>query len=227
MKLLVFLLLEIYWLLLRLTIRPQIHGLEKVDEEILQGLVPIFAVPHHTILLSALAYPNRPATLLASLSKDGEFAADFMKRRGFALVRGSSSRGGKEALLSLMGAIDLGHPVAITFDGPRGPRLKPKAGIAVCGWHASGSMFLMKHSLEPVWFFPRGLCVRLKSWDRFVIPLPGCRLRIEFSKLSLPQKTTHSREEWVSFTLNELEMKTLEFYGEKGNKTSMPESGSA
>jgi lysophospholipid acyltransferase (LPLAT)-like uncharacterized protein len=150
-----------------------------------------------------------------------------MKRRGFALVRGSSSRGGKEALLSLMGAIDLGHPVAITFDGPRGPRLKPKAGIAVCGWHASGSMFLMKHSLEPVWFFPRGLCVRLKSWDRFVIPLPGCRLRIEFSKLCLPQKTTHSREEWVSFTLNELEMNTLEFYGEKSNKTSMPESGSA
>lgn len=227
MKLLVFLLLEVYWLLLRVTIRPQIMGLKDVDEEILQGLVPVFAVPHHTILLSALAYPNRPATLLASLSKDGGFAAEFMKRRGFALVRGSSSRGGKEALLSLMGAIDLGHPVAITFDGPRGPRLKPKAGVGVCGWHASGSVFLMKHSVEPVWFFPEGLCVRLKSWDRFIIPFPGCRLRVEFSKLNLPQKTSHSRDDWVSLVLTEIESKTLEFYGQSDKKTSMTEPGSA
>ncbi|MEY2987174.1 MAG: hypothetical protein RJB13_695, partial [Pseudomonadota bacterium] len=94
MKLLYSLLLEFYWLLLRCTIRLKIRGLELIERELESGRTPVFAVPHHVILLSALAYAGRSATLLASLSKDGEFAANFLQRRGFRLVRGSSSRGG-------------------------------------------------------------------------------------------------------------------------------------
>jgi lysophospholipid acyltransferase (LPLAT)-like uncharacterized protein len=147
------------------------------------------------------------------LSKDGEFAAQFLKRRGFALVRGSSSRGGKEALHELRSALELKSPVAITFDGPRGPRLVPKPGIALCAWHASGSLYLLRHTVEPSLFSKKGLCLRLKSWDRFVVPLPGMRLRVEFEKLELPQKEAHSREEWVSLSLNALQKSCQGFYG--------------
>lgn len=212
MKLLVVLVLEIYWYLLRLTIRLRIRGLELVEEELGRGLVPVFAVPHHTILLSALAYGHRPATLLASLSKDGELAAQFLKRRGFSMVRGSSSRGGQQALESLKEALGSGQAVAVTFDGPRGPRLVPKAGVAVCGWYASGAVYLLKHTILPSWFFPGGLCVRLKSWDRFILPLPGCRVATEFFKIQVPEKTTQSKEDWVSGVLMQLETETKTFY---------------
>jgi lysophospholipid acyltransferase (LPLAT)-like uncharacterized protein len=212
MNLVVILVLEIYWFFLRLTIRPLIQGLEVIDSELSEGKVPVFAVPHHTILLSALAYRGRSATLLASLSKDGELAAGFLKRRGFQLVRGSSSRGGKEALEDLLANIERGNPIAITFDGPRGPRLKPKAGVGVCGWHSSGSVFLLKHTFEPGGLFRRRLFLRLNSWDKFIVPLPGARWRAEFVKLELPQKTTHSREEWVGSALQIIEAQARSVY---------------
>lgn len=214
MNLMVSLALEFFWFLLRLTIKPSIHGLESIDRELAEGKVPVFAVAHHTILLSALAYRDRPATLLASLSKDGELAAGFLKKRGFQLVRGSSSRGGKEALESLLQSIARGQPIAITFDGPRGPRLKPKAGVGVCGWHSSGSIYLLKHTFFPSRWFPRGICLHLRSWDRFIVPLPGCRWRAEFVRLELPEKTTHSREEWVGAALASIEAHAQAIYAD-------------
>ena len=212
MKVLASLFLEIYWTLLRITVRTQIRGLEAVDSEVSKGLVPVFAVAHHTILLSVLAYMRRPATLLASLSKDGELAAVFLKRRGFELVRGSSSRGGQQALRDLKFALQDGKPVAVTFDGPRGPRFVPKPGIGVCAWNASGSIYLLKHKVKPSRFFPAGLCLRLKSWDRFVVPLPYCRLESEFFRLDVPLKATQTKEEWVASVLSEIELRTKEFY---------------
>lgn len=214
MKILYSLILELYWTLLRITVRPRLLGLELVKEEIAAGRTPVFALPHHTILLSVLAYVGHPATLLASLSKDGEFAAKFLKKRGFRLVRGSSSRGGKEAREQLDTALCEGEPVAITFDGPRGPRLVPKPGIALCGWQATGSIYLLKHRIRRTPVIGRKLSVRLKSWDRFEIPLPGCFFECEFARLLLPEKNTHSREEWVDLALRTIHDETVSFYSE-------------
>lgn len=212
MKLFVSFLLELCWFVWRKTIRFEIQGLELVESEIQRGHVPVFAVPHHTILLSALSYANRPATLLASRSSDGEIAARFMKKRGFEVVRGSSSRGGKEALAELKSAITLGQPVAITFDGPRGPRLVPKPGIAVCAWHASGSLFLLKVRVLPSKFAPAGLCVYLNSWDRFIVPIPFCRVQIFYDQLELPAKDDLDSALWITQTLSVLRAKTESFY---------------
>lgn len=190
----------------------EIHGLELVDQDLASGRVPVFAVPHHTILLGALGYRNRPATLLASLSSDGEFASRFLAKRGFTLVRGSSSRGGKQALAELKNAVAQGQPVAITFDGPRGPRLVPKPGVAVCAWHATGSLFLLKCEVTPT--FPRstGWCIRLKSWDRFIVPFPFSRIRVDFAPVDLPEKTQHPFDEWVLMTLNSIKLSAEMFY---------------
>ena len=224
MALLFSLLLELYWHILKCTVRLQIRGLEVVERELSAGKTPVFALPHHTILLSALAYAGREATLLASLSKDGEFAAKFLQRRGFGLVRGSSSRGCKEALVQLEEALQRGSPVAITFDGPRGPRLVPKPGVALCGWQASGSIFLLKHRVVPSRSVGRKLCATLKSWDRFVLPFPGCTIECEFAALALPDKLSLTREEWVSGALLLIEDQTHKFYN--SGKSSVSESGS-
>lgn len=212
MKLLISILLEMFWQLWSWTVRMDIHGLEPVDAELSQGLVPVFALPHHAILLGALAYRNRPATLLASLSSDGEFAAQFLAKRGFRLVRGSSSRGGKQALEQLKQALRAGEPVAITYDGPRGPELIPKPGIGVCAWHASGGLYLLKIRIRSSRLRKEGLCLRLKSWDRFVVPMPFCRVKVEFEKLEVLKKETHPQSEWVSHALSVLQAESLAFY---------------
>jgi hypothetical protein len=211
-NLLITFILEVFWKLWKWTIRYEVQGLEAVDREIADGLVPVFAVPHHTILLSALCYGDRPATLLASLSADGEIAARFLQRRGYRLVRGSSSRGGKEALSALRDALQSGQPVAITFDGPRGPRLVPKAGVAVCAWHATGSLFLLKFQLRPVFFGGNFACIRLNSWDRFLIPLPFCKFSVTFAKLGLPVKKDHPPEEWVNQSLEIIRTEAFQHY---------------
>lgn len=211
MNVLVSILLEIFWFLWIRTIRCQIQGLELVDEERSRALVPVFAVPHHSLLLSVLSYRKRSATVLASLSSDGELAARFLRKRGFKLVRGSSSRGGKEALAELKSAIGLGEPVAVTFDGPRGPRLVPKAGVAVCAWHASGSLFVVNVRVLPSLFYRDGLCVRLNSWDRFVVPLPFCRMQVVYERLLLPSKDSCSMEEWVNHALRDIQSSVEKF----------------
>lgn len=222
MKLIYTLLLESYWLLLRCTIKLRTRGLELVEQELLSGRTPVFALPHHTILLSALAYAGRDATLLASLSKDGEFAANFLRRRGFRLVRGSSSRGGKEALTQLEVALREGRPVAITFDGPRGPRLVAKPGVALCGWQATGSIFLLKHRLLPTSLLGREMCLKLRSWDRFVLPLPGCCFECEFEPVQMPDKNTCSREDWVSLALQKINDQSVNFYDEARTSVTKP-----
>ncbi len=214
MNLLISLVLEVFWKIWKSTLRFEVRGLEAVDRQISEGLVPVFAVPHHTILLSALSYGNRPATLLASLSSDGEIAAKFLQKRGFSLVRGSSSRGGKEALGALKQAIKAGHPVAITFDGPRGPRLIPKAGIGVCAWHATGSLFLPVFQLRPVFFGRFVACLKLNSWDRFLLPLPFCRFLVTYHEVVLPSKSEHPLEEWVSQSLEILRCAVFKNYAE-------------
>ena len=48
---------------------------------------------------------------------------------GFETIRGSSSRGGQEALQSMISCIRSKRSVAVTPDGPRGPRHSVRPGI--------------------------------------------------------------------------------------------------
>src|SRR5207245_79250 len=71
----------------------------------------------------------RRVRVLASRSRDGQLMADFARRFGLDVVRGSSSRGGLEALRELTRAIRAGEDVAMVPDGPRGPARRLQGGI--------------------------------------------------------------------------------------------------
>jgi lysophospholipid acyltransferase (LPLAT)-like uncharacterized protein len=109
---------------------------------------------------------------LISASHDGGVLARGLKFFGVQAVRGSSSRRGAQALLELTTWIDRGYMVAITPDGPRGPRYEIRDGI----------LALAQVSGLPI--VPVATQVRrkitLKSWDRFQVPLPFavCEIRI-------------------------------------------------
>ena len=66
---------------------------------------------------------------LTSQSKDGELVARFAASFGIKAVRGSSNKGGKEALIELLKVTRKGGRVAFAVDGPKGPIYKVKPGI--------------------------------------------------------------------------------------------------
>jgi lysophospholipid acyltransferase (LPLAT)-like uncharacterized protein len=136
----------------------------------------IYAFWHNRILAITAAflrvYPRgrRGVLVLTSASKDGMWLGELAGRLGMGSVRGSSSRRGATAMRELLERVAQGYDIAITPDGPRGPRyelgsglvyLAQKAGLPVIPCHARF------HG-----------AIRLKTWDRFAIPLPFARLDV-------------------------------------------------
>jgi lysophospholipid acyltransferase (LPLAT)-like uncharacterized protein len=112
-------------------------------------------------------YPKklrRGVTVLTSPSKDGEILSQLVGAFGMGSVRGSSSRRGSRALLELVRLIREGNDIAITPDGPRGPRYQLGPGVILLA-QATGATIVPAHAS-----FSR--CFRMKTWDGFIIPLP-------------------------------------------------------
>jgi lysophospholipid acyltransferase (LPLAT)-like uncharacterized protein len=129
----------------------------------------IFCLWHNRLALSMAvhrAYPGKLAALI-SASKDGALLVAMLARFGVLGVRGSSSRRGPQALLELARQARRGYDLAITPDGPRGPRYVVQEGIIALA-QVTGL------AIVPVtWNTCRKLC--LNSWDHFQIPLPFAR----------------------------------------------------
>ena len=126
---------------------------------------------HNRILGITLAFYRRyPKTLrggvtvLTSPSKDGEILSQFVGAFGMGSVRGSSSRRGSQALRELVRLIRDGGDIAITPDGPRGPRYSLGPGVILLA-QTTGTPIVPMHAS-----FSR--CFRMKTWDGFIIPLP-------------------------------------------------------
>ncbi|MCA9060115.1 MAG: DUF374 domain-containing protein, partial [Planctomycetaceae bacterium] len=86
-----------------------------------------FCMWHDTILMAVFARRTRHLAGLISQHRDGGYLADSVQIAGITPIRGSSSRGGAQAISQLLDRPDL-H-LAITPDGPRGPRHVLKEGF--------------------------------------------------------------------------------------------------
>lgn len=120
-------------------------------------------------------FPGRPGKALASASRDGEIIAAVMQRFGIGAIRGSSSRRGAAALVEMRRAIEAGYIMAITPDGPRGPRFHVNPGVVKLAQITGGFVLPIHVAYSSFW--------RLKSWDGFMIPKPFARIEITFAEL--------------------------------------------
>lgn len=156
----------------------------------------IYCVWHNRLALSVIAYQNyaqkRARTPgiagLVSASKDGGFLVGILECFGVQPVRGSSSRRGPQALLELTTWADRGYDLAITPDGPRGPRYVVQDGV----------MSLAQLTGLPIIPFTYNLDwkIRVKSWDGFLIPLPFSRCEMNFGEpIRVPREATDSERE--------------------------------
>jgi lysophospholipid acyltransferase (LPLAT)-like uncharacterized protein len=85
-------------------------------------------------------------------------------------VRGSSSNFGREAVTTLVTVLKAGNDIGITPDGPRGPVYEFKPGCLIVARRAHAPILLLSGEFTSAW--------RLKSWDRFYLPKPFSRVRL-------------------------------------------------
>lgn len=108
---------------------------------------------------------------MASQSRDGEIVAGVLRRFGYGVVRGSSSRGGQAALMDCLLALREGRRPTLAVDGPRGPAGSVKPGA---------ERLALAEGLPVVYGRVRARGWRVRSWDRFLIPWPFATVEIEY-----------------------------------------------
>lgn len=145
----------------------------------------IIAFWHGEMLPIWYGFRGSRASALVSASNDGALLAQFLGDLDFTVVRGSSSRGGREALDDII-ALARTSTVLITPDGPRGPRHEAKPGAVIAAHRAGVPLVLCRaviHSKRT-----------LQSWDRFEVPLPFAPIDVVFSEpVSIPRSATREQ----------------------------------
>ncbi|SPE53584.1 conserved hypothetical protein [Verrucomicrobia bacterium] len=162
----------------------------------------IYALWHNRLVLSMAIYDryikkrNRASGLAAmvSASKDGAFLAAILECFKVQPVRGSSSRRGPQALLELTTWAERNYDLAITPDGPRGPRYQVQDGIMSLAQVTSLPIVPVSYQLS--WKIP------VRSWDRFQVPLPFAVCQVVFEKpLYVPRQATDEEREALRLQL--------------------------
>jgi lysophospholipid acyltransferase (LPLAT)-like uncharacterized protein len=104
---------------------------------------------------------------MASKSLDGNIVARWLENNGYVVTRGSTSRGGSEALRRMVRQVRLGRNVALTVDGPRGPAHVVQAGVVRLARITNA--WILPISFSSSW------PLFLRSWDRYLLPKPFSR----------------------------------------------------
>jgi len=156
----------------------------------------IYCVWHNRLILSIPTYyafaKKRNATpglaAMVSASRDGGFLTAILECFKVQPVRGSSSRRGPQALLELTTWAERGYDLAITPDGPRGPRYVIQDGIMSLAQLTGLPIIPCSYHVRPK--------LQLKTWDRFQIPLPFARCDVFVQKpVRIPREATDEERE--------------------------------
>ena len=163
------------WLVLH-TIRWRRINREVVDEQLREPGGVLGCFWHGEIAASIagqpVCVPVRPTRLMISLSADGEFISRAMAWHGFGSIRGSSRKtrdprraaSGGSAYRQSLEWVGKGGILVLTPDGPRGPAREMAEGIVRIAARTGAPLYLMGFAARPA--------LRLKTWDRMLLPAP-------------------------------------------------------
>jgi lysophospholipid acyltransferase (LPLAT)-like uncharacterized protein len=156
----------------------------------------IFAIWHNRLVLALILYRHyiwrrdrsRRLAAMVSASKDGGMLTRVLELFNVQPVRGSSSRRGAQALREMAAWGERGLDLAITPDGPRGPRYAVQHGTIATA-QLTG-LAIIPVSYRTKWKY------QLKTWDRFQIPLPFCLCEITTAPaIRVPREATDAEYE--------------------------------
>lgn len=193
--------------LLWATCRLRFVGKERYDELVRREQTVVPVCWHQHLLICARFVVSRKHSglrpgFMISPSVDGEAPTMLARSYGAHIVRGSGSYTGVRAVLGAHQAIQDGVSPLITPDGPRGPRFKFKPG-AIFAAQIAG-----KH-VVPLAFAAKPAKV-MKTWDKFVLPMPFSRIVIAIGEPFAPPKEMSDAE--MEQAQREMEKRMLETY---------------
>jgi hypothetical protein len=146
----------------------------------------IYTFWHGGMLVPLFTERRKRISILVSQHRDGEVVSRIARILGFEVVRGSTTRGGARAAREMLKRAKSGRCLAVTPDGPRGPR------------HVfqQGAVKLAQLTGLPI--LPVGIGVErrkeLSSWDRFIIPAPFSRCVYAFGEPILVKREDDASE---------------------------------
>lgn len=129
-----------------------------------KGISCIGAFWHGRLLMMPLVYKGKKLSFLVSSHRDGQVVGKALLKFGYQPIWGSTTRKGFSGFKTMIKALQNGSDIAITPDGPRGPRYQAQVGVIELSR-------LTGKPIVPVTFGASKKIV-FKSWDRFVLPFP-------------------------------------------------------
>lgn len=156
------------------TVKLEVDGRENWEAASRDGKTPIYTFWHNHIFLGTYFWSPCRIVVMTSQSFDGEYIARFIQRFGHGAARGSSTRGATGAFVEMVRLMRAGCPTAFTIDGPKGPRHVAKMG----------AVLLAKKTGNPILPFtitPAKFWEVKRSWDRFQVPKPFTRARVDIA----------------------------------------------
>ena len=176
------------------TLRWRVEGMHHFDAITASGRQPVMAFWHGRILPATFYFRGRGIVVITSENFDGEWIARIIERFGYGTARGSSTRGGRKAMVQLVRAMKAGKPAGFTLDGPRGPaRVAQPGAVWLAG--ATGNPILPFHlEAASAW--------TLRSWDRTQIPKPLTNVALVIGEpIEVPHDAMDDVREQVRLTL--------------------------
>ena len=169
----------------------------------------VFAIWHNRLALClevhdrfARPHPkDRRLAAIVSASRDGGLLARILELFDVQPARGSSSRRGPQALRELVTRAEMGFDLAVTPDGPRGPRYVVQDGVIAAAQLTGLPIVPVSYQLR--WK------LRLGSWDGFLVPLPFSRCEVDFEEpIIVPRDVDDAQREFLRQRLERL-MRTM------------------
>ena len=163
-------LFKLVLVMITMTCRVRWHNKEALEAATESDSGWIISMWHDNVSIAAWAMRNRHITAMVSDSRDGEYITRCANKFGNEAVRGSSSKGSSKAMRAMLKLLKQSKPVAITPDGPRGPRYKMQGGAL---WFAAlGQVPIIPLHIEATrqWVF--------RSWDKHKMPKPFSTIHV-------------------------------------------------
>ena len=162
------------------TVRWDVRNEDCYRRHTQHGQPVIYTLWHGRLLPLGFLHRGQGVIGLASRSADGEYIARALMHWGFGVIRGSSSKGGDTAFREMIRALRSGRSIAITPDGPRGPRQQLKPGVLQLAQVTGVPLVPVAAAATRAWWF--------ESWDRFLVPQPFARVSVDYGEpVSIPR----------------------------------------
>jgi lysophospholipid acyltransferase (LPLAT)-like uncharacterized protein len=160
-----------YWFvrLIGPTLRMEIVGVHNAVQIRDKKQPAIGAFWHRCIFPAIWMWRRRGIVVLNTVNFDGQWTRRVIERLGFRTAQGSSTRGAIEGVTALAQHLEQGRHVALTIDGPRGPRYVAKPGAVILGRRTGKPISVFHIALKSAHTFK-------KSWDLFRLPYPFSRM---------------------------------------------------